>query len=96
MAAPSSSLASSCHISRRATATATAAAQSHSPPLPQQLRLGCFQRGARAQSACRAASRRRTPGVCFVVSPSQPGPPFVDFLLLNYAASFALVPLNSC
>lgn len=82
MAAPSSSLASSSHLSRRA--TATAAAQSHSPHLPQQLRLGCFQRGARAQNvrlrhswACRAASKRRTPGVCFVVSPSQPGPPLL-------------------
>ncbi|XP_066357184.1 probable solanesyl-diphosphate synthase 3, chloroplastic [Miscanthus floridulus] len=87
MAAPSSSLASSSHLSRRATATATAtaAAQSHSPPLPQQLRLGCFQHDARAQSvrlryswACRAASKRRTPGVCFVVSPSQPGLAAID------------------
>ncbi|XP_062203886.1 probable solanesyl-diphosphate synthase 3, chloroplastic [Phragmites australis] len=79
MAAPSSSLASSSHLSRHATA-----APSHSSP--QQLRLGCFsRRGAQTQQqrvrcrwAGRVAPRRRAPGVCFVVSPSQPGLAAID------------------
>uniref|UniRef100_A0A804LDR5 Uncharacterized protein n=1 Tax=Zea mays TaxID=4577 RepID=A0A804LDR5_MAIZE len=82
MAAAPSSLASSSHIPRRATATAPA--QSHSPPLPQQLRPArSFKRGALAQHvrysfAGREASRRRTPGACFVVSSSQPGLAAID------------------
>ncbi|XP_008672980.1 solanesyl diphosphate synthase 2 chloroplastic isoform X1 [Zea mays] len=74
MAAAPSSLASSSHIPRRATATAPA--QSHSPPLPQQLRPArSFKRGALAQHvrysfAGREASRRRTPGLAAIDVPA--------------------------
>jgi len=56
MAAPSSSLASTSHLSRRATAAVGLQ------------RIRCSWAGGRA------GYRRRAPGVCFVVSPSQPGP----------------------
>nr|CAB3461910.1 unnamed protein product [Digitaria exilis] len=85
MAAASSSLPSSSHLSRRATATATGAAAVPSPLQPRhQLlqhacsarrpqRVRCGSAGGRA-----AAARTRAPGVCFVVSPSQPGLAAID------------------
>lgn len=94
MAAAPSSLASSSHIPRRATATAPA--QSHSPPLPQQLRPArSFKRGALAQHvrysfAGREASRRRTPGACFVVSSSQPGSLSLQLVLYKLCVLLAV------
>ncbi|CAN6347440.1 unnamed protein product [Urochloa humidicola] len=75
MAAPSSSLACSSHISRRATAAAVPSCPRQ--PQPQLLRHACHaRRPQRIRCGCaggRAAARRRAAGVCFVVSPSQPG-----------------------
>lgn len=89
MAAPSSSLASSSHLSRRGTATAGAAAVVPSSPLqpqPQLLRHACSARRTQrvrcSWAGGRAASRRRTLGVCFVVSPSQPAGPCLWLLFL--------------
>ncbi|KAG8093334.1 hypothetical protein GUJ93_ZPchr0012g20893 [Zizania palustris] len=69
MAAPSS-LASSHHLSRRATAASPARPHHQQLLLQQHLRCGRW--------AVRAATRRRAPGVRFVVSPSKPGVAAVD------------------
>uniref|UniRef100_A0A0E0BR73 all-trans-nonaprenyl-diphosphate synthase [geranyl-diphosphate specific] n=1 Tax=Oryza glumipatula TaxID=40148 RepID=A0A0E0BR73_9ORYZ len=70
MAAPSS-LASSSHLSRRATAAASPSIPPPSPPHPpQRLRCGWVGRAA--------PPTRRAPGVCSVVSPSKPGVAAVD------------------
>ncbi|CAN6328853.1 unnamed protein product [Urochloa humidicola] len=75
MAAPSSSLACSSHISRRATAAAVPSCPLQ--PQPQLLRHACHARRPQrircGWAGGRAAARRRAAGVCFVVSPSQPG-----------------------
>ncbi|KAL5205509.1 hypothetical protein ABZP36_033718 [Zizania latifolia] len=68
MAAPSS-LASSHHLSGRATVASPA------PPHRQHIRCGRWAtpgRLCRCRWAGRAAPRRRATGVCFVVSPSKP------------------------
>uniref|UniRef100_A0A0E0ML88 Solanesyl diphosphate synthase n=1 Tax=Oryza punctata TaxID=4537 RepID=A0A0E0ML88_ORYPU len=68
MAAPSS-LASSSHLSRRATAAASPSIPPPSPP-PQLLRCSWVGRAP--------PPTRRAPGVCSVVSPSKPGVAAVD------------------
>ncbi|CAN6333638.1 unnamed protein product [Urochloa humidicola] len=75
MAAPSSSLAFSSHLSRRATAAAVPSCplQSQPQPQPQLLRHACHARRPQRARCGWAAARRRAPGVCFVVTPSQPG-----------------------
>ncbi|CAN6342569.1 unnamed protein product [Urochloa humidicola] len=73
MAASSSSLACSSHLSRRATAAAVPSCPLQSQPQPQLLRHACHVRRPQRTRCGWAAARRRAPGVCFVVSPSQPG-----------------------
>lgn len=102
MAAPSSSLASSSHLSRRATATAAGATAVPSPLQPQHqlLQHACSARHPQrircgSAGGMAAAARRRAPGVCFVVSPSQRGPcPWLLLPLL--AASFQQALDYSC
>lgn len=79
MAAPSS-LASSSHLSRRATAAASPSIPPPSPPHPpQRLRCGWVGRAA--------PPTRRAPGVCSVVSPSKPGSLSAAPLLVYLALS---------
>ncbi|CAN6338123.1 unnamed protein product [Urochloa humidicola] len=76
MAAPSSSLASSSHLSRRATVAAVAS--SPLQPQAQLLRNACPARRPQRARCGWAAAKTRAPGVCFVVSPSQPGLAAID------------------
>ncbi|KAL6641665.1 hypothetical protein ACP70R_019846 [Stipagrostis hirtigluma subsp. patula] len=103
MAAPSSSLASSSHLPRRAAAASFLPAQRLRP-------AACFPRrsasahprrvvasGGRARAPVPRslpAGRRRAPGVCFVVSPSQPGVTAIDVpaATIPNAATAASIP----
>lgn len=83
MAAPSSSLASSSHLSRRGAAAVVPSSPLQSQPQLQLLRYACSARHPPrvrcSWAGGRATSSRRMPGVCFVVSPSQPGGPCLWF-----------------